>query len=1292
MLIKSLVIFTLIFALTGFAEAETVNISFESSDNPAAIRGVEGTNIYVAQGVNFPSRPTIKILPLHSGSVLQQGSVSGGPDPLPTRIVCGSLEMQFSPEMNVRAVRFMALNRKLSSYWAKAYHEVAKVDEFFFRSPRHIIPGSINLTGTDIQLRSPSDSGGITRVVLSAPGADSHGDCFDLAVIDNLSFDTANPVIGIAPVPPPPRPEPPPPLVSLYSASDANPMVRFSGRVNDIAVNPHDSRSVLVTTETGGLWRSYDAGSTWQPVPSLPVFKLNAVHYVKSNPNIILVTAEQDFKKIPLGDGTIVTSGGGVWISRNGGRSWSHPAQSVPSFAGRTPPLSDAQCPAISDAFGISEDEDSGRIFIATSCGISFVDNITNPGATTWSHHFFHLTNNGYRTRKFATVSALQGPGVIAGGGDGAWYSDNNGVNWSRSTTPVGTSVDIHGSTPVADVDGTALLITGVGVVRNLWLTRNSGETWTSVPLGAGQNPPPDSHCGGIAHIYVGGSALRPRPRRNRQIYYGNTCQSYRGRLRIGRRSVANLWQRIIGSHGDTRAMAFVASPGTASPAPHYLGSDGGLDIRSPSGVWEPVGSGPNGINALQVYGVKGQTVLDTGAYRLAFGTQDNSLWAWASDDEVSRMAGVRQGNEGDAITMSSVTSSRDSDQWTFYNPGGSAFAFRSDPLFRSPSPWAGYTSRPSWTFSSPEKISDMRPGWYVQLLGDNTSMGRSPKIAYTTDYGRTFTDIDIPTDSFYSHQKVAGGMIFQAYFNRPDSYPEIVQEQPKNLLKIKLRRYQIEPINRFDPAMNGFGSLGTYAFQFQWWTVFGVDPDNPDHIIAPDAQNRQIMVSEDAGDNWTKIPGLAEQITHMGIYDMAMPIVDSDRAQSLVSAVSFNPVNPDLVLIGLQMGGAYISEDGGQKWLHVVNSDRIPNIIDFDWKSIDEIYVDSYGRGLWKIKNTFRRIPLRALISFLTNPHDDTPILRNIILSGDLKVSLDRGTNSFRNFLSQKRRNPVLMSLEKALRLKKFDQVALVVDGYITGLKNSASLESSVELTPGAMAYYFGKKKKIQHLGSAKNGITLTKGLNVSKVLTMKHSNLIPKKSQKKNSNNSYPELSNVFNKITVPTTNKSRLYLNTLPKQSVTGGGQKDIGVVGIAIKNGKFAGSIIGHKLRHKPSVSGSKIVARTSSGKNTHVVNRPTVRFYPNTKGIFLADGRYDANNDLVVEGSNFDKNTKQQIKIDGQLIYEVSSNPNGHFVDKIPLKKLRLSAGVHVFQISNEKGKVLLTETIVIHHLGREENR
>ncbi len=126
-----------------------------------------------------------------------------------------------------------------------------------------------------------------------------------------------------------------PPLAALESSSDSRPFIAESlaealplrcigpavmgGRVAALAVDSSDPRVFYVGAASGGLWRTTNFGTTFEPVfDDQPVASIGAVALAPSAPSVVWVgTGEPDNRQSS-------SWGNGVYRSNDGGKTWLH--------------------------------------------------------------------------------------------------------------------------------------------------------------------------------------------------------------------------------------------------------------------------------------------------------------------------------------------------------------------------------------------------------------------------------------------------------------------------------------------------------------------------------------------------------------------------------------------------------------------------------------------------------------------------------------------------------------------------------------------------------------------------------------------------------------------------------------------------------------------------------------------------------------------------------------------------------------------------------------------------------
>ncbi len=90
-----------------------------------------------------------------------------------------------------------------------------------------------------------------------------------------------------------------------------------SGRVSDLAVHPENHHIVYMATASGGLWKTTNAGTTWNPIfDKEGSYAIGCVTLDPSNPNVVWVgTGENNSQRS-------VAFGDGVYKSLDGGQNW----------------------------------------------------------------------------------------------------------------------------------------------------------------------------------------------------------------------------------------------------------------------------------------------------------------------------------------------------------------------------------------------------------------------------------------------------------------------------------------------------------------------------------------------------------------------------------------------------------------------------------------------------------------------------------------------------------------------------------------------------------------------------------------------------------------------------------------------------------------------------------------------------------------------------------------------------------------------------------------------------------
>ncbi len=250
------------------------------------------------------------------------------------------------------------------------------------------------------------------------------------------------------------------------------------GRVVAVTGVPGGGTTFYFGSVDGGVWKTTDAGATWQPIfDGQPVASIGALEVAPSNPNVLYAgTGESDIR-------SSLSSGDGVYKSTDGGKTWRNiglrDSQQISRIVidPRNPNI--VYVGALGHAYGpnsergVFKSSDGGATWThvldkGPNIGVSDLAlAAANPNilfAGTWSAH----------RPPWSTYAPLQSPG------GGLYRSTDSGATWTQLTGNglpegdwgrVGVTVSPDGKRVYALIDA--------GRHSGLYRSDDGGNTWT---------------------------------------------------------------------------------------------------------------------------------------------------------------------------------------------------------------------------------------------------------------------------------------------------------------------------------------------------------------------------------------------------------------------------------------------------------------------------------------------------------------------------------------------------------------------------------------------------------------------------------------------------------------------------------------------------------------------------------------------------------------------------------------------------------------------------------------------
>ena len=409
--------------------------------------------------------------------------------------------------------------------------------------------------------------------------------------------------------------------------------VSVSGRVSALAVDPSDPETVYVGSALGGVWKSRDGGRTWSPMSDNEAsLAVGALAVDSTRPGTIYVgTGEANLalrQQVVLGDRALTGHRGRGVLKSADGGE-------TWRLLGRTKFSGGAFA-----EMAVSRPRPT-TLLAATTLGLF----LSRDGSETWSRQLEGLPLEG--AQAMATSVALNpahaSRAYAAFWGGGVFRSDDfetDRPQWKRLTRGFPLSNVGRIGLSISEVAPNTLfaLVANVeGGLRGLYVSHDAGDSWTRV-----HSAPDVLQRQGFFNLTVAAHPLRPGVvfiggAGNRQTHPSSL---YRGTFEDG------IWQFVpLGSHIhiDVHALSFHPR----DPETLYVGTDGG--------VWKTTDGGKNwvacnkGLITIQFNSIAQHP--ESAAF-IVGGTQDNGTLlfngapAWGhSDDGDGGFVAVDQSN-----------------------------------------------------------------------------------------------------------------------------------------------------------------------------------------------------------------------------------------------------------------------------------------------------------------------------------------------------------------------------------------------------------------------------------------------------------------------------------------------------------------------------------------------------------------------------------------------------------------------------------------------------------------------
>jgi photosystem II stability/assembly factor-like uncharacterized protein len=721
--------------------------------------------------------------------------------------------------------------------------------------------------------------------------------------------------------------------VNPNASDNSNANASTGGRINaGLARVAGQPNTFYAASEYGGLFRTTDGGANWTHLDGfVPAFGWD-VEVSPGNANRVYATSWYDGK---------VQSRAGIEVSSDAGTTWAKPASTIPPAG-----FCNDERRGEPSAFGIGiRPDDANHVVIGTNCGVA----VSHDAGVNWT--FVDPTPTTGADANVWDVVFQSGGTVDICGDDGHFRSTDNGDNWANPAGAIPA-----GRCSIAASPDESYVLFVVGSDNNVYESDDAGGNWTNLGQQGAQ--------GRIPFVVTNQRANAGMTNRF-DVWYSDTqlftttCTTptpaaQGGANRCG--NVAGWTNRQTGAHFDAGDLVFDSSA-TVDACPRIYTTDGGAHTNTAGtgsgaacqvATWNRSNAG---LHALWFWNMSGAHRAGAGE-DLYFGTQDNGTFATqTADSNPPTWTNPRCCDTFDIVA--STDGSRVLATTCCFNSG------RFNRLELAGPNYAGAAEINTYPAGN---IPGFTWGKRVNAFGtDDIVLITSSGIFTTANIG-------------------ANPIVWTAL----PAIPGVAATQPCNIQVSDDGGTVVYLVQT--GQCTGRGSDQLWLYDGTTWArlddndgltggigVFGVDPNNSDRIYASNLQtgNPRMVFTTDGGTNWDNDPELDSRLTGNGAFEFVNergPSTNRNSAGALFQGypqpvmVEYSRVDGDVLVVGGQDSGIFVSLDGGGSWGLVTDpftpgTSGRPHISRPRYSYFDDesaagtitFYVGTQGRGVWR-------------------------------------------------------------------------------------------------------------------------------------------------------------------------------------------------------------------------------------------------------------------------------------------------------------------------------------------------------